>query len=513
MNALQRSITGLCLSLFWALPSLASDKGEAANHLPASEFPADPADRFELLLEDLENRLSQLEAENWNLRERLDSSSASATASEPAIDDSGLPVNMETSPESALLQKAPSSASPSKAVQSEIKKDKKWYEKYTIRGYAQMRINDVLDSDGPGAAQTVGDTSVGDRQSFLMRRVRMIIQGDVSQHVSLYFQPDFAASVPGSTDSNQFAQIRDMYADVHLDDLKEFRFRIGQSKVPYGWENLQSSSNRLPLDRNDAMNSSFRNERDLGIFFYWTPVEVQEFFKYVNDEGLKGSGNYGMFGVGLCNGQGGSLREQNDNLCILSRLTIPFEYGDGKHAEIGIQGYVGQYAVHASPISPLGVGPAVRPSGTLEGSGESGLRDERLAGTFVVYPEPIGFQAEWNIGNGPALNASQTAVDVQSLNGGYAMLMGRQKLRKGELLPFARWNFFDGGYKTERNAPHVEIQEWELGLEWQFSKSLEIVTMYTLTDRTNTTPFNTANTRSYQQFEGQLVRCQLQVTW
>ncbi|GDX93921.1 hypothetical protein LBMAG46_39310 [Planctomycetia bacterium] len=111
------------------------------------------------------------------------------------------------------------------------------------------------------------------------------------------------------------------------------------------------------------------------------------------------------------------------------------------------------------------------------------------------------------------MNASQTAVDVQSLNGGYAMLMGRQKLRKGELLPFARWNFFDGGYKTERNAPHVEIQEWELGLEWQFSKSLEIVTMYTLTDRTNTTPFNTANTRSYQQFEGQLVRCQLQVTW
>jgi hypothetical protein len=38
--------------------------------------------------------------------------------------------------------------------------------------------------------------------------------------------------------------------------LKEYRVRIGQSKVPYGFENLQSSQNRLSLDRNDALNSA-----------------------------------------------------------------------------------------------------------------------------------------------------------------------------------------------------------------------------------------------------------------
>jgi hypothetical protein len=141
------------------------------------------------------------------------------------------------------------------------------------------------------------------------------------------------------------------------------------------------------------------------------------------------------------------------------------------------------------------------------------LRDERLAWTFIAYPEPIGFQAEWNIGRGPALNAAQTAVEVDSLTGGYAMLMARKKLTKGELLPFVRWNYFTGGYKTERNAPDVDIREWELGLEWQFSKSLELVSMYTITDRTNTTAISSANTRSYQQFEGQLLRFQLQVTW
>jgi hypothetical protein len=59
----------------------------------------------------------------------------------------------------------------------------------------------------------------------------------------------------------------------------------------------------------------------------------------------------------------------------------------------------------------------------------------------------------------------------------------------------------------------VDIREWELGLEWQFSKSLELVSMYTITDRTNTTAISSANTQSYQQFEGQLLRFQVQLTW
>ncbi len=86
--------------------------------------------------------------------------------------------------------------------------------------------------------------------------------------------------------------MRDAYADLHLDKDKEFRFRVGLSKVPFGWENLQSSSNRVPLDRSDSLNSGVRNERDVGVFFYYTPKEVQDLFKEINDSGLKGSGNY-----------------------------------------------------------------------------------------------------------------------------------------------------------------------------------------------------------------------------
>jgi phosphate-selective porin len=392
------------------------------------------------------------------------------------------------------------------------KEAKKWFDRLSLRGYAQFRANAVLDEEpGLAPAQHVGDRSVGDNQSFLIRRARLIISGDVSDHMYVYLQPDFASSVPGSTDANQFTQIRDWYGDLYIDTDKVFRVRVGQSKVPFGWENLQSSSNRLPLDRNDGMNSASRNERDLGVFFYWTPEEAQDLFKYVLDEGLKGSGNYGVFGVGVHNGQGGSFNEQNDNLHVVTRLTQPFRLPSGQIVEIGAQGYTGQYVVLSSPIAPLGVGPAVRPLGTLE-TGNRGILDQRLGSTFVWYPQPFGFQAEWNVGRGPALNDAQTEVVDRRLSGGYAMVMYRHVTEcYGTLFPFARWNYFEGGYKSERNAPYSHIDEWELGLEWQFTPQMELVTQYTLTDRTNTTALSTGE--SYRQFDGQLLRMQFQINY
>ncbi len=469
----------LAVNLLGAVSWLSPAVGDESLESPTG-------DRFEAALLDLQARMETMEARNTELQDQLTKFEDDADAAEKAA---------------------------KKKKEEDAKKEKKWFEKYTIRGYAQFRVNDVFDEGNGARPQAVGDSSIGDNQSFLIRRARLILQGDVSEHVSLYFQPDFAVAPPGSPDANQFAQVRDLYADVYLDDEKEYRFRVGQSKVPYGWENLQSSSNRIPLDRNDALNSAMRNERDLGVFFYWTPLEVQDAFKYIQDENLKGSGNYGLFGFGLFNGQGGSLREQNDNLHAVARVAYPFWISDSQLVEVGMQGYAGKYSVLSSPISPLGVGPAVRPTGTLETDNPGGIQDERLAWTFVYYPQPIGFQSEWNVGRGPSLNATQTAVEESHLYGGYAMLLYRQKLQKGELFPFARWNYYSGGYKTERNAPFSQIEEWEIGTEWQFSKSLELVTMYTITDRTNTQAQGTANTLSYGQFEGQMLRFQVQVTF
>lgn len=392
-------------------------------------------------------------------------------------------------------------------------KKKEWYEKIKLRGYTQFRYNVPTNlAIGSAPQNHAGDSSIGPNQEFLIRRTRLILYGDLSDNLSIYFQPDFASTPDGATNNIQFAQIRDWYADVHFDKTKVNRFRVGQSKIPYGWENMQSSSNRLYLDRNDAFNSAARNERDLGVFYYWTPEWAQEVFEYISDEGLKGSGNYGVWGTGVYNGQGGSLRELNDDLHLISRLALPYQMANGQIIEFDIQAYTGRYVVNGTGIQPLGIGPTVQPFGTRGRGGDEGILDQRLGWTFVVYPQPLGFQAEYTIGRGPELNPAQTAIETEFLHGGYAMVNYRIKTQdRGELWPFIRYQNYEGGYKNAVNAPATSVSEWNIGCEWQIKKDYELVCEYLITDRTNLAARSTG--LSYQQFEGHVLRFQFQINY
>ncbi|MFN0032446.1 MAG: porin, partial [Flavobacteriales bacterium] len=130
------------------------------------------------------------------------------------------------------------------------KESKPWYESISIRGYTQVRYNRLLETN-PDLRCEQCDRSWGDNGGFFLRRVRVIIYGQISERAYYYIQPDLA-STAGTT--GHIGQLRDMYFDIGIDKDNEFRLRLGQSKVPYGFENMQSSQNRLPLDRNDALN-------------------------------------------------------------------------------------------------------------------------------------------------------------------------------------------------------------------------------------------------------------------
>ena len=390
--------------------------------------------------------------------------------------------------------------------------EKKWYEKLSIRGYTQFRFTRTLDQDPLGAEPNLfGDRSVnGNAENFSIRRARLILSGDVSEHLFIYIQPDFASTPQGSTTSTFFAQLRDLYADVHLDKEKEHRFRVGLSKVPYGWENLQSSQNRIPLDRTDAMNTAVApNERDLGVIYYWTPEEQQKLFKTLVDSGLKGSGNYGIFGIGVYDGQGGSVPEANLNLHTVARFTWPTQLPNGQIVEGSIQGYTGEYTVTGAAIRPLGVGTARVPRGT--GTGTS-ILDERVAATFVWFPQPLGFQAEWQTGRGPGLNDAQTEVIDRALHGGYLMTMYRHDTEcYGIFTPYCRYQQYSGGYRNVANAPFGHQRQVDLGVEWQIRKEMELVLEYNIANVPNFTASTT--TRSYRDFEGSIVRLQFQVNY
>lgn len=489
--------------------------------------PVDPGDYWQRL-ERAEAQIAELQAQNQSLRE----------SQSPILQTGFNPLHLAPlftahDPEIGIIREQTSSTSglmelPTDLSKPEAPKPKKWYDKLSIRGYVQVRINELTRLDeGSTRPQYVGDRSVSDNQNFLIRRARVILSGDVHERLYVYLQPDFAVGLSSvTTESNQFAQIRDWYGDFYLDDEKEYRIRVGQSKVPYGWENMQSSSNRLPLDRADSLNSAVRNERDLGIYFFYTPTWAQDFFKEVLEKGYKGSGNYGLFSAGIYNGQGGSLNEINDDVHFFSRLTLPLILENGQHVEFAIQGYTGEYAVIGSTIDPDGAGgagPAI-PEGTVAVSGagiganaasdRDGWNDRRIAGTFVWYPQPFGFQTEWTVGRGPALNAAQTAIEERSLYGGYAMLLYKLDTECwGTWFPYVRYSYFKGGYKSERNAPFSRIDEWEFGTEWQINPSAELTLAYLITDRTNTVANSAAGSLSYGQFDGQVIRLQFQLNY
>lgn len=397
------------------------------------------------------------------------------------------------------------------------KSGKKWYEKLSLRGYSQFRFARTLEQDLLGAEPNLlADRSVnGTAENFSIRRNRIILFGDVSDHLSIYIQPDFAAVIPGSNTSVFFAQLRDLYGDVHLDTDRIHRFRVGLSKVPFGFENMQSSQNRVPLDRTDGINTGVSpNERDLGVFYYWTPKEKQELLRNLVDGGLKGSGNYGILALGFYNGQGGQLFEQNLNLHTVARFTWPVQLANGQVVEASLQGYTGEYLVEGASIRALGMGPAIVPAGTRTSGDRRGQVDRRIGATFVYYPQPFGFQAEWNWGTGPGLNDSQTAVVPRTLNGGYAMGMFKiDTQRHGIITPYARFQHYEGGYRSVANAPYGRHDQLDLGVEWQIFREMELVLEYSFVDGVNLTAINSPGMTPYRNFDGSVIRAQFQLNY
>lgn len=345
---------------------------------------------------------------------------------------------------------------------------KKWYDNFSIRGYSQVRYNRLLETnENLGCEQC--DRSWGKDGGFFIRRMRIIFFGQISKNVYLYVQPDFASSP--SSDRLHFAQLRDAYFDVGLDDDNEYRIRIGQSKVPYGFENMQSSQNRIPLDRNDALNSAVSNERDLGAFFYWAPKNKRKLFSSLVNDGLKGSGDYGIFAFGAYNGQTANNPEANNQPHVVARVTYPFEFKK-QIVEVGIQGYTGKYVL---PKANLSTG--------VKKLADLNYLDERLAASFILYPKPFGIQAEYTIGKGPEFNKITDSIEVTALKGGYVTMSYMVKFKQKTIIPFVRYQYYDGGKKHEKDARSYEVKDLEFGVELQFNKAFELTTNYTISQR------------------------------
>ena len=130
----------------------------------------------------------------------------------------------------------------------------------------------------------------------------------------------------------------------------------------------------------------------------------------------------------------------------------------------------------------------------------------RAAASIVIYPQPIGFQAEYNVGVGPQLDPLEKVIKTKSLRGGYAMLMARlHDTPIGDFVPYVRvWNY-EGGKKHETDAIGHSVKELEAGIEWLPCKALELTAAFDYGNRTNP--------KTFEQVTGHLVRVQAQFNY
>ncbi|SFU09071.1 Phosphate-selective porin O and P [Algoriphagus locisalis] len=352
------------------------------------------------------------------------------------------------------------------AQAQEEKNDEKtspgWFDKIHLGGYMQVRYNGLFQTNPALECEQCDEAWGGEENSLSLRRLRFKIYGQIHPRVFFYFQPDFAKSVG---ESDHVGRLKDAYFDLGLDLKNEFRLRIGQSKVPFGYENMQSSSQRLPLDRDDALNSGLKDERDVGVFFYWANKQQRNMMTELKKDGMKHSGDFGVFALGVYNGQTANHKDRNGKFHVVTRFSLPIKVGN-QVIEPGIQAYRGTYVLQETS-------PEINANESKE------YLDERVAASFVLYPRPFGIQAEYVVGKGPEFNKETQKIEVQNLNGGYVTF----SYIAGNFIPFTRLQYYDGGKKHEMDARSYTVKELELGLEWQPMKSFELVAMYTFSNR------------------------------
>lgn len=167
-----------------------------------------------------------------------------------------------------------------------------------IRGYIQADGRWFVDDNNP-----VNDT-------FLLRRVRPIIEGTVWDKIDYRLMLDFGSGVTSSSANNSFLQ--DAYVNARF--WPEFQIQAGKFKEPVSLERLQSGANLLFIER--SYPSQIAPNRDVGV--------------QLHGELLGGSLNYqvGVFN-GVADGGSGDVDTADDDKDIAARIFAhPFKNTD-----------------------------------------------------------------------------------------------------------------------------------------------------------------------------------------
>lgn len=225
----------------------------------------------------------------------------------------------------------------------------------------------------------------------------------------------------------------------------------------------------------------------------YAPAEIRQRFKDLTSNNLKGSGDYGMIAFNVYNGQTMNRPEKNNDLHRAARFAYPFKLESGQFIEVSLGAYEGKFNTYTN---------------NSLAERDKDVYDQRTSAGVIYYPQPFGFQAEWNVGQGPEYDPTTNTVKKKNLDGGYAMINYQYYLGDHRFFPYLRYQQFKGGRKLESNATLNKVTEWEVGTEWQPMPAVELTAAYAISDRLTQ---SSSTNRAHEK--GSLFRLQAQFNY
>jgi phosphate-selective porin OprO/OprP len=329
-----------------------------------------------------------------------------------------------------------------------------------------------------------GDDAAASVDTFLLRRVRPILQGTLARHFSFRIMPDFGRGT---------VELLDAYVDV--DYSRKARVRLGKFKSPLGLERLQTRT-ALPVVELSYPTFVVPN-RDIGILI----------------EGDLGGGVV-SYAAAILNGApdgGSSDVDTNDGKDVAGRVFVsPWTRGQGPLRGLGL-GIAGSRGEQSGPLPSYRSAGQVSIISLLAGIEADGTRT-RVVPQGSFYAGPVGLLSEYARSESWVKNkdgirwklraeAWQATVTV-ALTGEKESFDGLRPAR-----PFdpgkGQWGAFELAARVEglelgREAVDAAIvdpaksvrkaRSWTAALTWHLNRNVKEVVDYTRTTFTGGAP-------------------------
>jgi phosphate-selective porin OprO/OprP len=327
-----------------------------------------------------------------------------------------------------------------------------------LRGYAQFDGRFFSGDEGALAVDT-----------FLLRRVRPILQGSLGRYFDFSLMPDFGGGV---------AVLQDAY--LEFKPSPKLRVRVGKYKAPVGLERLQSATATSFVER--AFPTALVPNRDVGVMLHG------EFL-----------GGVVSYAGGIFDGapDGGSAdSDTNDSKDLAGRLFVsPWKRGESALKDLGF-GIAGTSGTQTGPLPAYRSGGQISVITIVTGITADGTRT-RWSPQASFYSGRFGLLAEYAESSSAVKKADGTRydLDASAWQATLTVVLTGDKASYSGLRPTSPFDASKGQWGAlelvarvhglELDAASVdnglidptksarEISAWAVGLNWSLTRNVK----------------------------------------